>query len=81
MFKWLTTPLNLPVTDSLLSVFKYSILWKDTSTNYKQVICKYLYKEILLCNSSWNHLASFPTLPAQFFCTEKYILSQKYHLG
>lgn len=81
MFKWLTTPLNLPVTDSLLSVFKYSILWKDTSTNYKQVTSKYLYKEILLCNLSWNHLASFPTLSAEFFYTENCILGQKYHLG
>ena len=59
----LTTPLHLPVTDSLLSVFKYSILWKDTSTNYRQIICKCLYKGIVLCNSSQNHLASFPALP------------------
>lgn len=51
MFKELITPLHLPVTDSLLSILTYSILQKDISTNYRQIICKCLYEGILLCNS------------------------------
>lgn len=62
-------------------MFKYAILWKGISTNYRQIIGKYLYKKTLLGNSSQNHLASSPSLPVELFWTETFILGQKHLLG